>query len=266
MSKSLRELENKYKDKSLHQHHVTFNDYHTEPQEYHSMTNELRILNLEKRLENAERMIKFFEEMSRLKDEEKHNEYKIDQNKIHELNNKITMLEDNLKTVYKKLSDFNHYLNDQLDAIDKRLQKYSETKSTISEFYSSKVAEMESALNKNNIVLENLVDDKIGLVQNNFDNKIDDVLTIVNELNRLVEKNDLTAIDNKESIRMIQNDHLSFIKIVSLLKDKADNLDYVMEQITDLKQRYSKIINLYNEHSQEEDKFLNKMFSEENNN
>jgi hypothetical protein len=234
---------------------------------HHSMTNEIRISNLEKRLDNAERLLKFYEEMMRLKEDEHRGEYKIDQNKIVELNNKITVLDDNLKTVYKKLSDFNQYLNDKLGEIDKRFRGQNETKNSVSDFYSSKLAEMEAMLNKNNIVIENLIDDKIGLLQNNFDGKLDDLLSLVNDMNKVVEKNDLTIIENKDNIRLIQNDHLSFIKIVSLLKDKADNLDYVMEQITDLKQRYGKIINLYSEHSQEEDKFTNKFFNntEENN-
>jgi hypothetical protein len=265
MSKTLRELENKYKDRTYNNHHVTFNDgcagNTTDLNDYHSMATELRISNLEKRLESAEKMIKFYEEMMRLKDEEKRNDYKIDQNKIVELNNKVDILEDGIKIVYKKLSDFNNYINDKFEAIDKKFQKNNDTKNNISDFYASKVAEMETLLNKNNLVLENLMDDKIGLMQNNFDSKIDEVLSLVNEVNRIVEKNDYTSIESKDAIRMIQNDHLAFIKIVSLLKEKSDNLDYVMEQITDLKQRYSKVITLYSEHSQEEDKFLNKMFN-----
>ena len=58
---------------------------------------------------------------------------------------------------------------------------------------------------------------------------------------------------------MIQNDHLDFIKILSILKEKSDSIDYIMTQISDLKNRYSKIIKIYGEQSKEEDKFFNKI-------
>src|SRR5690242_315894 len=139
----------KYQGETRYNPQNTYSD--SSEHEYYSMTNELRIANLEKRLDNAERMIMYYEEMMHLKEDEKRNDYKIEQHRIIELDNKVTLLEDGLKSIYKKLSDFNQYLNEKLENIDKRLQKHSETKNTVSDFYSVKLAEMESMLNKNNL-------------------------------------------------------------------------------------------------------------------
>ena len=77
---------------------------------------------------------------------------------------------------------------------------------------------------------------------------------LMRELKRskLIEKYKKRRNELKESIRLVQNDHLSFVKIITILKEKAETLDYIMSQITDLKQRYNKIFG-------EDEKFLNKL-------
>ena len=75
----------------------------------------------------------------------------------------------------------------------------------------------------------------------------------------------MRIIESKEIVRNIQNDHLDFIKIVTILKEKADTLDFVVEQIGDLKLKYLKIIKIFGEESSEENKFLNKIFNNDKN-
>jgi len=94
------------------------------------------------------------------------------------------------------------------------------------------------------------------------DIKLEEVLNIVNEVSRNSDDNELKVIENKELLRNVQNDHLDFIKIVTILKEKSDTLDYVMEQIGDLKQKYLKIVQALDEEASEENKFINKMFDQ----
>ena len=75
----------------------------------------------------------------------------------------------------------------------------------------------------------------------------------------------MKIIESKELIRNIQLDHIDFLKIVTLLKEKSDTLDYVLEQISDLKNKYLKIIKIFNEESTEENKLLNKIFNNDQN-
>ncbi len=75
----------------------------------------------------------------------------------------------------------------------------------------------------------------------------------------------MKIIESKEVIRNIQNDHLDFLKIVTLLKEKSDTLDYVLQQISDLKNKYLKIIKIFNEEPMEDNKVLNKIFNNDQN-
>ena len=75
----------------------------------------------------------------------------------------------------------------------------------------------------------------------------------------------MKILESKEIIRNIQNDHIDFLKIVTILKEKTDTLDYLMDQISDLKKKYLKIIKIFNEESSEENKFLNKIFNTDQN-
>lgn len=224
-----------------------------------SISTELRLANLEKRLENTEKMLKFYEEMLRLKDEEKKNAADIDQNKIYELNKKVSILEDNLSLFHKKLYDLNNLIFEKFDLIEKKFLKVNDDKSNISDFYSNKFSEVEAMLNKNNIYMENLIVDKIEESNNDLTGKLDDVLSLITEMSKLTEKTECSTNELKESIRLIQNDHLSFVKIISILKEKAETLDYIMSQITEIKLRCSKIIVPQGDIN-EEDKFLQKMF------
>ena len=232
-----------------------------------SITNELRISNLERRLENTEKILKFYDEMMRLKDEEKLNEIRIDKNKIAELTKKNNLLEENIKYVNKKISEQNDFFNEKLEFIEKKFSKFLDNKNSIGDYYASKLAEFENLYKTNEVFYETKIEEKVFSAQNNFDGKIEDVLNLINDLTQQIDKIDFNQIESRENIRNIQNEHVDFLKIVSILKEKANTLDYVMDQITDLKQRYNKLVNLYGEQPiEEDDKFFNKMLNENNEN
>lgn len=224
-----------------------------------SIANDLRLSNLERRLDSTEKMLKFYEEMLRLKEEEKKNEIRIDQNKISELIKKIAVLEENNKLLNKRFAERDEFVRDKIEAIEKKFSKVGEIKSSISDFYANKLADIEGIIKKNDILTESLVDDKISHFQLGIDSKLEEMLNLISDIGKSTEQNEFSITESKESIRMIQNDHLDFIKILSILKEKSDSLDYIMTQITDLKNRYSKLIQIYGEQSQEEDKFLQKI-------
>jgi hypothetical protein len=229
-----------------------------------SISNEIRISNLERRLDNAEKMLKFYEEMFRLKEEEKKNELKIDHNKILDLSKSLVKMEENQKILNRKIKEQNDLINEKFELIEKKLVKFNDTKSSVGEFYANKLAEIESMYNKNDLIYENMVDEKVNNLQINTDNKLEEILQLLNDISKNCENNEFNIVESRETIRMIQNDHLNFIKIVSILKEKADSIDYLVSQITELKQRYNNLIQMYNEQSVEEDKFLNKIINDGN--
>lgn len=230
------------------------------------LTSDFRISNLERRLDATEKMLKFYEEMLRLKDDEKKNEQRIDNNKINELNKKIIHLEEHIKHLHRRLNDQNEIINEKLEIYEKKFNKINENRNNIGEFYASKLAEIEALINKNNILIDSSIEDKLEKIQMNTDGKLEDMLNLINDVSKNNDNLEFNIVESKESIRDIQKDHIDFIKIVSILKEKVDGLDYIIEQITELKQRYQKILQIYGEHSQEEDRFLNKILNEENEN
>jgi len=228
------------------------------------VANYLRISNLEKRLENLEKMLRFYEDLFRLKEEEKKNEYRIDHNKIAELNNKINFLEKNQNNLNKRLNEQNEILDEKLEIYEKRVLKILNGKNSVTELYANKFAEMEAALNKNEIVFDSLIEEKLSKGQLNFDSKFQEILNLVNDIGKSSESNEFLLVESKEAIRTIQNDHLDIIKIISILKDKTDNIEFIMQQIEEIKEKYNNLIEIYGMQSNEEDKFLQKILQGNN--
>ena len=229
-----------------------------------SLSVEIKINNLERRLENTEKMVSFLEEMLRLKEEERKNEYKMDQNKILELNKKLSTLEDYIKYVHKKEKANKEFFLDKLEQLEKKYAKFMENKSSINEFYANKFSDIETILKKNEVILDDIVEQKIEKLNQEVNSKLSDLLGLMNELSTSTENSEYRIIESKESIRNLQKEQLEFIKIISILKEKANTLDYVMDQISLLKERYYYIFQQFGDNSNEEDKFLNKVFNLDN--
>ena len=221
---------------------------------------------MERRLEKNEKIMSFFEEILRLKEDEKKNDKEIDKNLINDLNKRVSLLEDSINVIFKKFNEFSDIFCSKIEKIEKMYNKSIEKKNSLGDFYAGKLSELEGLLKKNEFVIENKIDSKFIEIEKNIDSKIDDMLNLINEVNKIGENNELQNIENKETLRMIQSDHIDFIKIVSILKEKSDALDYIYQQITDLKQNYQKVLQLVGEQTNEEDKILNNMFNAENKN
>lgn len=231
---------------------------------------EIRISNLEKRIENIEKILHFYDELFRLKNEEKVNEERIDKNKLTEISKKLNFLEENYKFANMKFKD-NFNVDKKMENLEKKLTKFLENKNSISEYYATKLSEFEDIYKKTQSFLENKLDERLISMQNNYDGKLEDVVNLINEFTKQLDKNEFSLVENREGIRNIQMDHIDFLKIVTILKEKADSMDYLMDQITDLKFKYNKILNIYGiqGNSQEEDqivKNITHMNINENNN
>ena len=75
---------------------------------------------------------------------------------------------------------------------------------------------MEAVLNKNEIVFDSLIEEKLSKGQFNFDLKFQEILNLVNDIGKSSESNEFLLVESKEVIRTIQNDHLDIIKIISI--------------------------------------------------
>ena len=224
-----------------------------------NIANNMRLSNFEKRLENLEKMLRFYEDIFRLKEDEKKTDFRIDQNKFIEINKKLNFLDENQRLIVKKLNEQDGSSIEKFETYEKRIMKIINQKNSISEIYGNKLAELESTLKKSEIIYDSIVEEKLSKIQNNFDTKFGEILNLVNEIGKESESNEFLIIESKESTRKIQNDHLDFIKIISILKEKTDNIEFIFGQIGEIKEKYNNLIEMYGTQSNEEDKFLQKI-------
>ena len=237
-------------------------DFNMQPDSY-NVTGELRLINMERRLEKNEKLLSYFEEMLRLKEDEKNNDIQIDKNIIKDLSKRVSNLEDNISLILKKFNEFSDIFTSKIEKIEKMYRQSQDGKDKISDFYATKLSELEGLLKKNEIIIDNKIEQNFIEFEKNIDVKIEDMLNLINDVGKIGEGNEYQNLENKDTIRMIQSDHIDFIKIVGILKEKTDSLDYVYKEITDLKQKYQNMLIYVGEQTQEDDKMLNNMFNTE---
>jgi hypothetical protein len=208
------------------------------------ISQEIRISNLEKRLESIEKILHFYDEMFKLKNEEKLNEERIDKNKLIELSKKINYIEENNKFNNIKIRE-NNDVDKKIENLEKKFKKLQDNNNSIGEYYAKKLSEFEEIYKNIESFLETKVEDKIITLQKNYENKLEDIVNLINEFTAQLDKNEFNLVENREGIRNIQVDHIDFLKIVTILKEKTDSMDYLMDQITDLKFKYNKVLNIY---------------------
>jgi len=231
------------------------------PVESYNVSSELRLVNIERRLEKNEKLLNFFEEMLRLKEDEKKNDIQIEKNIIKDLTKRVTNLEDNISIILRKFNEFSDIFTTKIEKIEKLYLQSKDSKEKISEFYANKLSELEGLLKKNEIIIDNKIEHNFIELEKNIDVKIEDMLNLVNEVSKIAEGNEFQNLENKDTIRMVQSDHIDFIKIVGILKEKTNALDYVYNEITDLKQKYQNMLIMVGEQCQEGDRVLTDMFN-----
>ena len=134
-------------------------------------SSQIRISSLEIRLDKSERLLKFFEEIIKIKEHDRDNEIRIDTNKITELNKRIIILEDNIKSFQKKLHCINDVFCEKFSLIEKKYNTMLNNKDSIAEFYSNKLNDIENILKKNEAIITNSVETKLEKLKGNLDSK-----------------------------------------------------------------------------------------------
>lgn len=268
------------------------------------LAGDIRLVSLESRVETLEKMLHFYDELVKLKEEERKNEYQLDIHKLSDVSIKINHIEGALSAINKKMTEQYNCLNNKIESI--KMQKtfteneirsivinilnesnqcnYSskenqipqltnhnhhqriQSNEALKEYLSEKLADLEALINKNNIVNDNFFDDKLSSIQSQFDIKVTDILSVIQDLNKITETNEFNITEFKETIRGIQIDNVELMKMISLQKEKSKQIDYILEQITDLKGKYSKLLQIFNDNQKEEDIFLQNYLSGDKNN
>ena len=259
------------------------------------ISSNMRMSNIESRLNTMEKMMKYFDEFIHLKEEEKLNNLsslEISANIpsfLNELVAKVNKLEKELENVKKQkeiseaentkiinnLNNKIHYLEDIINNNNNRLnldikpnndillekEKENENKK-INLNLLLEQNNKEKDNNKNNIELfEELIQNKLNEIYDN--NKISEMLYLIEDINKIAEDNEFNINEQNENIRKIQNDNLTLIKIVAVHSEKINNIDYILNELTNLKNKYFQILSVINKanNEKEEEIFTNEFIA-----
>ena len=235
------------------------NDGYPNVQQGNGLSNELRISSLECRIETLEKMVKFYDNLIHLKHEERKNEFNITCNetmsvfnsRIEQIEKKIAQLHLNQEQIYQELMS-------KIDFIEKSLQSESraEKEKQNENDNKSDLTKLDSLMYKNELLVNNLVDDKISMLNSQNEKRINDILTIIQDLNKISDENEYEINELKESVRNIQTENVDVIKVVSVHTEKTKQIDFIVEQISELKEKFTKLMIIFGDNQKEEEDFL----------
>ncbi len=242
-----------------------------------SVSTDLRIISLENRVETLEKMLKYLDEFIHLKEEEKNNDFQISNNEsINILNSQVQNLqkkidETKIEEMGKKIEIINNTLGIQNNSginnnkrQNKNFNNFSSNVTFIKEkekIINEKINEFNNIIKNNELVIDGLIKEKLS--SNNFqiENKLNNILNVIEDLNKITEENEYSINEIKENFRKIQQDNIDVIKEMSIQAEKYNQIDFLIEQISQLKEKYGKLLNIFDSNENEEDKFIKQYLS-----
>ena len=231
------------------------------------ISTQMRMSNIESRLTTMEKMMKYFDEFIHLKEEEKMNNLnslELSSNiPINELILKINNLEKKLDLMQKQKqqSDIENEkiiknLNDKIEFLEKLINTNNLSQNLINknipqenninnnnedDNFTLNANNDNKILDKKNLEIEEIIKNKLDEIYNN--NKIKEILKLIEDINKVAEDNEFNINEQNENIRKIQNDNLTLIKVVAIHSEKINSIDYILNELTNLKNKYFKIVN-----------------------
>ena len=266
-------------------------NYYEECQEENLKTNEkfnknlikinsttMRISVLEDRTKSLEKMLRLFEERLNLKEEEKANDLKnieSNSNLINKLNKKIKYLEKQLTdfVAQKQISDQEN--EKKIEKLNERI-KFLETQIKNGQNANNDMNEKDFSLNEkssniimndfneliknNNLQIDELIQEKIYNANVDNEKKINELLNLIQEINKIVEENENKINLLSSNFNKFQNDNVNVIQMLSIQDEKINSIDFVNEEIKKLKLKFNEIASFF-EDKNEEDKFAKEFLS-----
>ena len=201
------------------------------------ISTQMRMSNIESRLTTMEKMMKYFDEFIHLKEEEKMNNLnslELSSNiPVNELILKINNLEKKLDLMQKQKqqSDIENEkiiknLNDKIEFLEKLINTNNLSQNLINknipqenninnnnedDNFTLNANNDNKILDKKNLEIEEIIKNKLDEIYSN--NKIKEILKLIEDINKVAEDNEFNINEQNENIRKIQNDNLTLIKV-----------------------------------------------------
>ena len=158
-----------------------------------------------------------------------HKENKENKETISELNNKIINLE-------KQINNYNY--NSMQDIIFSLSNKEKKLNMLMDDFQN---------LNKNtDFIINNKLEEKINEFNIFNENKINELIELIQNINKIIEQNNFKIIKFNENLQNIQKDNLNLVKIISVQEQKFNSFDLINNEINSIKEKIRILIDNYN--------------------
>ena len=225
----------------------------------------MRISVLEDRTKSLEKMLRIFEERLNLKEEEKDTDLKnieSNSNLINKLNKKIKYLEKQLTdfVAQKQISDQENEkkiekLNERIKFLEAQIKNGQNSNKDLSEKSSNIIMnDFNELIKSNNLKMDEFIQEKIYRANVDNENKINELLNLIQEINKIVEENENKINLLNSNFNKFQNDNVNVIQMLSIQEEKINSIEYVNEEIKKLKLKFNEIASFF-EDKNEEDKF-----------
>ena len=238
----------------------------------------MRISVLEDRTKSLEKMLRLFEERLNLKEEEKANDLKgieSNSNLINKLNKKIKYLEKQLTEfiAQKQISDQENEkkigkLNERIQFLEAQIKNgqnanndLNEKEFSLNEKSSNIIMnDFNELIKSNNLQMDEFIQEKIYSANVDNENKINELLNLIQEINKIVEENENKINSLNTNFNKFQNDNVNVIQMLSIQEEKINSIDFVNEEIKKLKLKFNEIASFF-EDKNEEEKFTKEFLS-----
>ena len=221
-----------------------------------STNNIYRMNNLENRISSLEKMSQYLDEFIHLKEEEKDN---VSQSNlmINQLNIKIKLLEKEIRLLHKEKEENKETiseLSNKIISLEKQINNYNyNNMQDIIFSLSNKEKKLNMLmddfqnLSKNTeMIINNKLTEKINEFNIFNENKIGELLELIQSINKIMEQNDFKMIKFNENLQNIQKDNLNLVKIISIQEQKFNNFDLINNEINSIKEKIRILIEDYN--------------------
>lgn len=229
----------------------------------------MRISVLEDRTKSLEKMLRLFEERINLKEEEKLAEIKNMEssvNIINKLNKKIKNLEKQIQEISTQKQLIEEENKKKFDELYARIEVLEGGKNkkimTINTNEDLNMKEnsniifndFNEMLKSNNMQLDEYIQEKIFNSNIENENKINELLNLIQDINKIVEENENKINMINSNFNKFQNDSVNIIQILSIQEERIKKIDFLIDEVKKLKIKFNEFVSSF-EDKNEEDKF-----------
>jgi len=217
--------------------------------------NKLRMDNLEDRISSLEKMLQYLDEFIHLKQEEKDTDF---QNNlmIDQLNVKINLLEKEIRILHKEKNENKKIiieLNNKIQSLERQINNnnYNNMQDIIFSLSNKEkklnmlINEFHDMTKKSDLIINNKLTEKINEFNIFNENRISELLALIQNINSIIEQNEFKVSKINENIQNIQKDNLNMVKIISVQEQKFNSFELINNEINSIKEKIRILIDDY---------------------